>query len=314
MAGRMYTADAFERPPIWAWIDCISPLCGHSRAVPLAPWRIRWGVRDPAPMMRRHFRCGVCGRTGCHFRPSFRGSGQNGACIGEDEPFPHGEELIISGKRLDGESYEQRDIRVTKEYLARYPGGDAIRTVDAMCNLYSVTKGTQAIRQLLKTVNDLTNSFVPLPAVFPNKMAPIIRYGADGDFEMLMARWGFPPPNIPGSKPRNPYLTNVRNTDSRYWQTYLKKPEQRWRAWQTAMNAIEKKYGRRWRWHDIRAAFITHVALTMGGIVAQKLARHADFDTTQGYIDVADEIVRAGAEMASERPALALLKGGKSGS
>jgi len=44
---------------------------------------------------------------------------------------------------------------------------------------------------------------------------------------MLMMRWGFPPPNIPGSKPRNPYLTNVRNTDSRYWLSYLKKPEHR---------------------------------------------------------------------------------------
>src|SRR4051812_44555232 len=44
---------------------------------------------------------------------------------------------------------------------------------------------------------------------------------------MTMMRWGFPPPSIPGSKPRNPYLTNVRKTDSRYWQTYLKKPEHR---------------------------------------------------------------------------------------
>jgi putative SOS response-associated peptidase YedK len=96
-----------------------------------------------------------------------------------------------------------------------------------MCNLYSMTKGNQAIRQLLKTVNDLTNGFAPLPAVFPNKAAPIIRYGADGDLETLMARWGFPPPNIPGSKPRNPYLTNVRNTDSKYWRPWLTKPPQR---------------------------------------------------------------------------------------
>jgi len=27
-------------------------------------------------------------------------------------------------------------------------------------------------------------------------------------------RWGFPPPIIPGSKPRIPYLTNIRRTDS----------------------------------------------------------------------------------------------------
>lgn len=61
---------------------------------------------------------------------------------------------------------------------------------------------------------------------FPNRMAPVVRHG-DGGRELLMMRWGFPPPNIPGQKPRNPYLTNVRNTDSRYWQTYLKKTEHR---------------------------------------------------------------------------------------
>jgi hypothetical protein len=35
---------------------------------------------------------------------------------------------------------------------------------------------------LLKTVNDLSNSFAPLPAVFPNKIAPVMRYGADGKY------------------------------------------------------------------------------------------------------------------------------------
>src|SRR5690349_5489266 len=32
----------------------------------------------------------------------------------------------------------------------------------------------------------------------------------------------FLPPVIPGKKPKNPYLTNVRNTDSRFWRTHLK--------------------------------------------------------------------------------------------
>lgn len=92
-----------------------------------------------------------------------------------------------------------------------------------MCNLYSMTKGPQAIRDLLKTIKrDLTGNLEPQPAIFPNRMAPIVRVGADGVTELLNARWGFPPPSIPGSKPKNPYLTNVRNTDSRYWRTYLK--------------------------------------------------------------------------------------------
>jgi len=96
-----------------------------------------------------------------------------------------------------------------------------------MCNLYGITKSQVAICELVNATRDLTGNLPPLPAVFPNRMAPVVRTGADGQREMLMMRWGFPPPSIPGSKPRNPYLTNVRKTDSRYWQTYLKKPEHR---------------------------------------------------------------------------------------
>ena len=74
------------------------------------------------------------------------------------------------------------------------------------------------------------------------------------------------------------------------------------------MKAVEKKFGKRWRWHDIRAAYITQVALTSGPLAAQALARHSDFTTTQGYIEVADEITRAAAERSSERPALSLVR------
>jgi putative SOS response-associated peptidase YedK len=90
-----------------------------------------------------------------------------------------------------------------------------------------MTKGPTAIRELAKAMRDLTGNLAPLPAVFPNRMAPVVRHAPDGVRELVMMRWGFPPPNIPGSKPRNPYLTNVRKTDSRYWQTYLKKTEHR---------------------------------------------------------------------------------------
>ncbi len=79
------------------------------------------------------------------------------------------------------------------------------------------------------------------------------------------------------------------------------------RAWQTAMTAIAKIYGRKWRWHDIRASFITQVAITSGSVAAQKLARHANFKTTQAYIDVADDVSRKGAAAAADRPALALI-------
>lgn len=90
-----------------------------------------------------------------------------------------------------------------------------------------MTKSKDAIRELARAMVDRTGNLPPLPAVFPNRMAPVVRGTPEGQRELLMMRWGFPPPFIPGSKPRNPYLTNIRKTDSRYWQTYLKKPEHR---------------------------------------------------------------------------------------
>ena len=70
------------------------------------------------------------------------------------------------------------------------------------------------------------------------------------------------------------------------------------------MDIVQGETGCRWRWHDLRAAFITHGALTSGAVTAQVLARHSNFETTQAYIDVADEARRIAAERTAERPAL----------
>ena len=211
----------------WVRVRCRIPFCGHSRAIPLAPWRIRWGVENPTRLMRRFFKCGSCGRRGCEFEAPHLGTGQNGAKIGVNQQYPHGDELRIRGERRWPETYPDAAERVLAEYKARYPCGDAIRTVDAMCNLYSLKAGQKHIADTAGALRDLTGNMPPYPASFPNRIAPIVRTAPDGVRELLNSRWGFPPPNIPGSKPRNPYLTNVRNTDSRYWQTYLKKPEHR---------------------------------------------------------------------------------------
>ena len=119
-----------------------------------------------------------------------------------------------------------------------------------MCNLYSITKGPAAIRELAKAMRDLTGNFEPLPAVFPNRMAPVVRAAPDGVRELGMMRWGFPPPVIPGSKPRNPYLTNVRKTDSRYWQTHLKKTAHRCLVPVTSFAEPDNNQGARsiWTW------------------------------------------------------------------
>lgn len=79
-------------------------------------------------------------------------------------------------------------------------------------------------------------------------------------------------------------------------------------AWRTIMDKVETKFGRRYRWHDIRAAYISYVAIKSGGPVAQALARHSDLRTTQAYIHVADSFQREGANRAAERPALKVVR------
>jgi putative SOS response-associated peptidase YedK len=86
-----------------------------------------------------------------------------------------------------------------------------------MCNLYSVTKGQSAIRDLFAVKHDRAGNLPPLPAIFPDQMAPIVRLDADGGRELVMARWGMPGPPQLGGQP----VTNIRNLKSPHWRVWL---------------------------------------------------------------------------------------------
>jgi len=45
----------------WLWVSCRHHLCGHTRAVALTPWAIRWGTPDPVELILQNFRCVMCG-------------------------------------------------------------------------------------------------------------------------------------------------------------------------------------------------------------------------------------------------------------
>ncbi len=49
-----------------------------------------------------------------------------------------------------------------------------------MCNLYSMTKGQQAIREMAGTMHDGTGNLPPFPAVFPDYAAQIVRNSSRG--------------------------------------------------------------------------------------------------------------------------------------
>jgi putative SOS response-associated peptidase YedK len=87
-----------------------------------------------------------------------------------------------------------------------------------MCNLYSITRGQEAMRRLFRVTRDLTGNLPALLAVYPDTMAPVVRVARDSVRELTMMRWGFPPPPNRGAAP----ITNVRNVKSPYWRGWLK--------------------------------------------------------------------------------------------
>ncbi len=91
-----------------------------------------------------------------------------------------------------------------------------------MCNLYAYRTPQAEARLFLKVTGDQTGNQPPLPAIFPDQMAPVVRASREGVREMLPMRWGLPPPQA-GQRP----VTNVRNTESAWWQPWL---ETSWRC------------------------------------------------------------------------------------
>jgi putative SOS response-associated peptidase YedK len=81
-----------------------------------------------------------------------------------------------------------------------------------MCNFDSITTNQAAIIALFR---------VMMPGVFPDYPAPVVRNAA-GERELIMMRWGMPPPPRAGGFP----VTNIRNTTSPHWRGWLK-PESR---------------------------------------------------------------------------------------
>ncbi|ABD53155.1 protein of unknown function DUF159 [Jannaschia sp. CCS1] len=90
-----------------------------------------------------------------------------------------------------------------------------------MCNLYSMTSGQDAIRDLVKVWDDQTGNLPPLPGIYPDYQAPVISNGAGGRV-LSMMRWGLPSPAFAlKGKKTDRGVTNVRNTNSPHWRRWL---------------------------------------------------------------------------------------------
>lgn len=57
-----------------------------------------------------------------------------------------------------------------------------------MCNLYSVTKGQQAIREFTRAMRDRTGNLPPLPGIYPDMLAPVVRTGRPRSWTLRLSK------------------------------------------------------------------------------------------------------------------------------
>jgi putative SOS response-associated peptidase YedK len=84
-----------------------------------------------------------------------------------------------------------------------------------------ITTNQAAIIVLFRVVNWYVGNLPPMPGVFPDYPAPLVR-NTDHGSELTTMPWGMPPPPKFGGPP----VTNIRNTSSPHWRGWLK-PESR---------------------------------------------------------------------------------------
>jgi putative SOS response-associated peptidase YedK len=114
-----------------------------------------------------------------------------------------------------------------------------------LCNLNSVTRGQDAIRAFTRAMRDTTGNLPPMPGIFSDYMAPVVRNAPDGVRELAKLRWGMPsshqalfeaakkrarkleakgkPVDFPELLRMEPDsgTTNIRNTNSQHWKRWL---------------------------------------------------------------------------------------------
>lgn len=61
-----------------------------------------------------------------------------------------------------------------------------------MCNLYAMMEARAEAARIARAMTDRNHNNPPMPSVYPDGEAPVIRVGADGQREMANLRWGMP--------------------------------------------------------------------------------------------------------------------------
>ena len=87
-----------------------------------------------------------------------------------------------------------------------------------MCNLYSLNRTRDGISRFFRVSHNRAAAFEPLPAIFPGRVAPVVRQSADGERELVLMNWGYVLLQN-GRAPKR--VTNVRDDTilkSKFWR------------------------------------------------------------------------------------------------
>ncbi|MET3997982.1 putative SOS response-associated peptidase YedK, partial [Bradyrhizobium sp. S3.9.2] len=77
--------------------------------------------------------------------------------------------------------------------LAGFPSRLSLSSSNRNHPIYSITTNQAAIAALFRVVNRYVGNLAPMPGVFPDYPAPVVR-NTDNGRELSMMRWGMPPP------------------------------------------------------------------------------------------------------------------------
>lgn len=89
-----------------------------------------------------------------------------------------------------------------------------------MCNLYNLTRMRDEVAKWSRAMHDRAGFNEPSIDVYPNRYAPIVRVGEDGQREVVRARWGMPKPDKHVKGNHNAGVTNIRHPWYSHWQQW----------------------------------------------------------------------------------------------
>jgi putative SOS response-associated peptidase YedK len=95
-----------------------------------------------------------------------------------------------------------------------------------MCNLFKImlarAEAAHLARAMVREFNFAEDNQPPVGDIYPDYATPIIRLNADGERELVEARWGMPSPQFAlVGKKVDKGITNIRNVSSPHWRRWL---------------------------------------------------------------------------------------------